>query len=350
MSRVLITGNLGYIGPVLQRVFRESAPDVALVGYDSGFFAHGLSTNVRSPDVGLERQWYGDVRDVPDAALEGVDTVIHLAAISNDPMGSSYEAVTDEINHRASVALAAQAKRAGVSRFVFASSCSMYGFAEGGARGEGDALNPLTAYARSKVATEEGLRELAGPGFGVTCLRFATACGMSERIRLDLVLNDFVAGAIASGRVDILSDGSPWRPIIAIEDMSAAMLWAHCRDAANGGEFLAVNTGSDDWNFQVRELANAVAETIPGTEVTVNHNAPPDKRSYRVSFARFAELAPGWKPRRGLGEVIGEIAEGLRAIGFADERFREGPFIRLHTLDRHRRSGLLDETLRWRKE
>ena len=348
MSRVLITGNLGYIGPVLQRVFRESAPEVALVGFDSGFFAHGLSTELRSPDVGLERQWYGDVREVPPAALEGVDTVIHLAAISNDPMGKSFEAVTDEVNHRASVKLAAEAKRAGVSRFVFASSCSMYGFAEGGARREEDELNPLTAYARSKVATERGLAGLADERFLVTCLRFATACGMSDRIRLDLVLNDFVAGAIASGRVDILSDGTPWRPLIAVEDMSAAMLWAARRERGNGGEFLALNTGADDWNFQVRQLADAVAEALPGTAVSVNPDAPPDKRSYRVSFARFAELAPEWHPRRTLAEVIGEIAGGLRAIGFADERFREGRFIRLRTLDRHRREGLLDDTLRWR--
>ena len=225
----------------------------------------------------------------------------------------------------------------------------MYGFAEGGARTEDDALNPLTAYARSKVATEEGLRTLAGPDFTVTCLRFATACGMSERLRLDLVLNDFVAGAIASGRVDILSDGTPWRPLIAIEDMSSAMLWAHGREAANGGEFLAVNTGSNAWNFQVRQLADAVAEALPGTEVTVNPDAPPDKRSYRVSFDRFAALAPEWRPRRSLEEVIGELAAGLRALDFSDERFREGPFIRLHTLDRHRRAGLLDDTLRWRE-
>ena len=345
--KVLITGNLGYIGPVVQQVFLQKIPSVQLRGFDSGFFAHCLTTNERSPDWLLSEQFYGDVRNPPANLFDGVDAVIHLAAISNDPMGVTFEQVTDAINHRASIDIARAAKLAGVGHFVFASSCSMYGFAEGGARTEKDELNPLTAYARSKVATEKGLAGLADGQFLVTCLRFATACGMSDRLRLDLVLNDFVAGAIASGRIDILSNGTPWRPLIPVEDMAIAMHWAANREANRSGYFLAVNTGSDDWNFQVKDLAEAVAAVIPGTEVAVNESAQADKRSYRVSFDLFNELAPDIKPVKSLAAVIGDLRDGLQAIDFSDGDFRQGIFMRLKTLDRHREHGRLDEELRW---
>ena len=178
--------------------------------------------------------------------------MVHLAAISNDPMGVRFEAVTDEINHRASLAVAEAARDAGVKRFVFASSCSVYGLAAGDARKETDPLNPLTAYARSKIAAEEGLKQMDRGGMGVTCLRFATACGMSPRLRLDLVLNDFVAGALASGEVSVLSDGTPWRPLIDVRDMARAIEWAITGGGVDAGGFLSINAGSDDWNVQVQ--------------------------------------------------------------------------------------------------
>ena len=345
--KILITGNAGYIGPVLVRALRRERPGATLVGFDTGYFAHCLTGAARLPETRVDVQITGDMRDFPVAALDGVDTVIHLAAISNDPMGKEYETVTRDINARASAELARAAKARGTSRFVFASSCSMYGFAEGGPRREGDELNPLTEYARSKVATEKLLAELAGPDFGVTCLRFATACGWSERLRLDLVLNDFVAGALASGRIDILSDGTPWRPLIHVEDMARAMSWAAVRPSDAGGDFLAVNTGSDAWNHQVRDLATAVAGIIPGTETTVNPDAPPDKRSYRVDFARYRELAPEAQPRVTLAGAIEGLRDGLVAAGFDDPEFRTSDLVRLRTLASHRRRGALDADLRW---
>ena len=226
---VLITGNMGYVGPVLVRHLRERFPDATLSGFDAGYFSKSRTITGEPAEALLNHQHSGDVRDMPGAVFEGVDAVVHLAAISNDPMGLRFEAVTDDINRGASLRVAEQAHRAGVRAFVFASSCSVYGFAEGGARREGDALNPLTAYARSKVGTEAGLLERALPGMTVSCLRFATACGMSDRLRLDLVLNDFVASAVASGEITVLSDGTPWRPLIDVRDMARAIEWAITR-------------------------------------------------------------------------------------------------------------------------
>lgn len=199
--RIVITGNMGYVGPVLAQHLRSKYPTAQLVGYDLGWFAHCLSTNGEQlPETKLDIQYFGDVREMPASIIEGADAVVQLAAISNDPMGTRFEAATDAVNHRAAIELARMAAKAGVKTFVFASSCSVYGFAaDGRARTETDALNPLTAYARSKIATEEALRQADLGNMNVRCLRFATACGMSPRLRLDLVLNDFVACALSSG-------------------------------------------------------------------------------------------------------------------------------------------------------
>jgi nucleoside-diphosphate-sugar epimerase len=237
-----------------------------------------------------------------------------------------------------------------VRNFVFASSCSIYGFAEGSPRRETDALNPLTAYARSKIATEEALRQMDLGGMTVTCLRFATACGMSDRLRLDLVLNDFVAGAIATGEISVLSDGTPWRPLIDVTDMARAIDWAIRRDPGNGGAFLAINAGSNSWNYQVSELAQAVADAIPGTRVSINRDAPPDKRSYRVDFELFRSLAPDHQPLMTLAESVGRIRDGLAAIGFADPDYRRSDRIRLQVLDRHMSAGRLSTDLRWQEQ
>jgi nucleoside-diphosphate-sugar epimerase len=193
--KILILGNMGYVGPSVVDQLRETYPEAELIGYDIGYFAHCLSNVDYLPETKLNQQIFADIRNFPAELLEGVDAVINLAGISNDPMGNKYEEVTLDINFRATVRLAKLAKDKGVKNFVFASSCSMYGLADDSPRKEGDKLNPLTAYARSKVMAEEGLEPLAEDGFTVTCLRFATACGWSNRFRLDLVLNDFVAGA-----------------------------------------------------------------------------------------------------------------------------------------------------------
>ena len=347
--RILITGNMGYVGPAVARHLRAAMPGAELIGYDSGLFAHCLTTPGPLPETVLDAQHFGDVRDVPEALLRGVDAVVHLAAVSNDPMGSRFEEVTDAVNRGASLDVAERAQRAGVRAFVFASSCSVYGFAAGGPRREGDALNPLTAYARSKIATEEGLRQRDNGDMVVTCLRFATACGMSDRLRLDLVLNDFAACALSAGEITVLSDGTPWRPLIDVADMARAIEWAVGRDPSKGGKFLAINAGSDGRNHQVRELAEAVAEAVPGTRVSINTDAPPDARSYRVDFSLYRELAPEHQPRVDLAGSIRGLVDGLRAIGFDDRAFRDSDRIRLRVLSGLMEKGALSADLRWQR-
>jgi len=345
--KILITGNTGYIGPVLAKYLRGSRPGATLVGFDCGYFAHCLTGPAYFPELRMDQQHWGDVRNFPSGLLEGADAVVHLAAISNDPMGNQFEAVTESINSHASIALAKQAKRHGVKSFVFASSCSMYGYAEGGPRKESDGLNPLTAYAKSKVAMEQALGSLADDQFTVTALRFATACGMSERLRLDLVLNDFVACAISSGEITVLSDGTPWRPLIDVKDMARGIDWAISRPARLGGGFLAINTGSNAWNYQVKDLANAVANEIPGTRVSINKDAPPDKRSYQVDFTRYSELAPEHQPVTTLAQTIQELKAGLEALLFSDKNFRSSRLMRLKVLTQSIESGILTQELRW---
>jgi nucleoside-diphosphate-sugar epimerase len=343
---VLITGNLGYVGPLVVRRLREALPDAVLTGLDTGYFAHCVIARDALAETLLDRQHYADLRDFDPSLLAGVDAVVHLAGISNDPMGNRYEEVTRAINHDAGVRLARLSRDAGVARFVFASSCSLYGFAEEGERTEDSPLQPLTAYARSKASLELALREMAGPGFRVTSLRFATACGMSERLRLDLVLNDFVAAAVTSRRITILSDGTPWRPLIAVSDMARAVEWALGRGPESGHE-LAVNAGRDEWNFQVRDLAAAVARVLPGVTVEIASGAVPDRRSYRVSFARYRALAPAHQPVAKLDDVIRDIATGLESFGFTDATFRESRFMRLRALEALRAGGRLGDDLRW---
>ncbi len=344
---ILITGNLGYVGPGVARELRRTRPDAWIAGVDPGYFAHCLTGADATPEHVLQAQYFLDMRELPDNLIEGVDAIVNLAAISNDPIGNRFEDVTMAINHRAAVDLATRAKRLGVSRFVYASSCSIYGAADDAARTEQSTLGPLTAYARSKAAAETDLAALADGTFTVTNLRFATACGMSDRLRLDLVLNDFVAGAITSGKIDILSDGTPWRPLIHVADMARAIDWAIDRTSDNGGDALSINVGSDVWNYQVRELADAVARILPGTEVAVNPDAPPDKRSYRVSFAQFAQRAPNHLPLVTLDAAVSDIVSGLERMAFADPDFRSSKLMRLVALDTLREQGLLTDTLEW---
>jgi len=345
--KILITGNMGYIGPCLVSYLRASLSSTTIIGLDIGYFATCLSNSEILPECKTDIQYFGDVRKIQRTVLEDVDAVVHLSAISNDPMGKTFENVTMDINYRASVELAKKAKEMGVKAFVFASSCSMYGAAEGSARTEESQLNPLTAYARSKVFTERDIEKIAGEGYTVTSLRFSTACGMSPRLRLDLVLNDFVAGAIASKQITILSDGTPWRPLINVKDMARAIEWAISRDASNGGEFLAVNVGSNEWNYQVKDLAYAVAEVIPGVEISININAAPDKRSYRVNFDNYKKLAPNHQPQYNLIDTIEELREGMEAMGFNDRTFRDSNYMRLNMLKQLREKRLLNENLEW---
>lgn len=345
--KILVTGNMGYIGPTLTTQLRASYPNAILAGFDIGYFGNCTTGTSVLPESKLDIQYFGDMRQFPADILQGVDAIVHLAGISNDPIGNKYEEVTLDINHRASIDLAKKAIGAGVRTFVFASSCSMYGSADDSARTERSALNPLTAYARSKVFAERDLEPLSSEQFKVTSLRFSTACGWTDRLRLDLVLNDFVAGAVAAKKITILSDGTPWRPLINVKDMTRAIDWAIGREKGQGGNFLAVNIGSDQWNYQVKDLAEAVANAMPGTEVSINKNAQPDKRSYRVNFELFKSLAPEHQPRVSLEETIMDLKRGLEGLRFQDKEFRDSWYMRLKVLTELQGKGLLNEKLQW---
>jgi nucleoside-diphosphate-sugar epimerase len=347
--KILVTGNAGYVGPVLIRHLRDAIPLGHYVGFDAGYFGHCLTGAEYLPERDFDVQYWGDIRSFPVELLDGVDAVVHLAAVSNDPIGSSFAVATEEINVEAGKRLALAAKARGVRHFVLASSCSIYGLADDGEKAEGHALNPLSAYARSKVAMEQALEPMANERFVVTALRFATACGWSQRLRLDLVLNDFVACALASGEINVLSDGSPWRPLIDVEDMSRAIEWAILRDAGTGGAYVAVNAGADSGNYQVKDLAGAVARAIPGAQVKINAQAPADKRSYRVDFSLFGRLAPRHQPQVGLEQSVERLRLGLESMGFSDRQFRSSMYIRMKVLENQIETGLIDEKLRWLK-
>lgn len=345
-NKILITGNMGYIGPVLIEHLRKTLPaGTHLVGHDAGYFGHCLTACDGSPERWLDEQMFGDIRTIPAEAFAGVDAVVQLAAISNDPMGKEFEQVTDEINAEACISAARKAKEAGASHFVFASSCSMYGEASGEPKKETDSLNPLTAYARSKVKAEVELGKLADENFTVTALRFGTACGMSPRLRLDLVVNDFVACAVLHKKIEVLSDGSPWRPLIHVKDMSRAMEWAISRKSDAGNRFLAVNVGSQAWTWQIGDLAQSVAKVIGGIEVSINTDAAPDKRSYRVDFSLYEAMAPNHQPQTDFTEAIEDLRRGVERMHFDDGNFRESNYIRLKMLKDHLVSGRLNKDL-----
>jgi nucleoside-diphosphate-sugar epimerase len=344
----LITGNMGYVGTTLTKYLRFQYPDASIIGYDTAFFASSIIGDVKFPERNLDMQYFGDLRDFPIDILKNVDTVIHLAAISNDPMGNEFEDITNQINHIESIKLAEKSKHAGVKNFVFASSCSVYGFASEMPKTELDEVNPLTAYAKSKIDTEKNLQKIAGNDFVVTCLRFATACGFNNRIRLDLVLNDFVASAISLNKISILSDGTPHRPLIDVKDMARAIDWASFRSNDKGGDFLVINVGSDSANYTIKELAEYV--TIfqnSNSTFEVNPNAAPDKRSYKVNFNLFKTLAPNHQPKMTINDSIKELFEGLTDAGFNDIKFRESNLIRLNILRTMKSKNIINKDLNY---
>jgi nucleoside-diphosphate-sugar epimerase len=345
--KIIIVGNLGYIGPSVTAQLRKTYPKAELIGFDIGYFAHCLTNADRLPEIQCDQQVFGDIRNFPVKLLQGTDAIVDLAAISNDPMSFQFEEVTLDINYRAAVKLAKLAKENGVKSFVYASSCSIYGLADDSDRTETDKVNPLTAYARSKVMAEGELEPLASDDFIITCHRFATACGWTNRLRLDLVLNDFVAGALVNKEISILSDGTPWRPMINTLDMARAIDWSLVRKKENGGKFLVVNTGSNEWNNRILALAEATAKVIPGVKIQVNPDAPPDKRSYRANFDLFKKLAPGHQPQEDLLSTVTEIKDNLVEMGFNDPNYRQSLFIRLKVIDMLKLKGYLNDNLQW---
>lgn len=345
MESVAVFGGLGYVGAALL----DSAPhDLRTHVFDVGYFVNCLVPGHSPPETNASVVTIKDVRDISHEDLVCIDHVIYLSALSNDPIGREFDLVTREVNALEALRIAEIAKRAGARTFVFASSASVYGAGSSYPRAEKDETMPLTSYASSKVEAERLLETLADEAFFVTCLRFATACGFSSRVRLDLVLNDFVASALSTGRITVLSDGTPWRPLIAVEDMSKVLWWAASdRRLAVGSRFEVINVGSDLWNFQVKDLAHAVTSAIPGTSVHINREAPSDKRSYRVDFSKLKDLEPTVVPTAELTNVIHGLVRGLGRLIEATPDFRTSDFVRLNTLRRLRGEGRLGEDLRW---
>jgi len=338
--RVLITGHDGYIGTVLTPLARDAGHDA--VGLDAYLF-EGCSLG-GDPNVAGQRI---DVRDVEIDHLRGFDAVIHLAAISNDPVGDLSPSRTYEINHRATVRLAWLAKRAGVKRFVFASSCSLYGAASADdLLRESAPLNPVTAYGEAKVLAERGLSDLADNLFSPVFLRNATVYGYSARLRLDLVVNDLVASAFAIGDVVIRSDGTPWRPLVHVEDASQAALAAveAPRDAVHNEAF---NIGRNGENYQIRDLADVVRAVIPGSRVTYAQGGGPDTRCYRVDFSKAEHRLPGFRPRWSVDDGVRELVEAFRAYGLSSEDLSSPRFVRLRQIQALQEEGRLGLDLRW---
>jgi nucleoside-diphosphate-sugar epimerase len=338
--RVLVTGHDGYIGSVMLDVLQAAGHEV--FGLDTYYFAD--CGDGKPKTIPALRK---DLRDLQTSDLRDVDAIVHLAALCNDPLGDLNPEWTYDINHSASCRLALLAKEAGVARYIYASSCSMYGKTDDNMITEDAALQPLTPYAVSKVRTEEDVSKMADADFSPVFMRNATAYGWSPRLRADVVLNNLICWAHTTGKVRIMSDGSPWRPIVHIEDISRAVAAALVapRESIHNQ---AINVGVNDENYQVRDLAEIVRETVPGCEVEYAANGGPDPRSYRVSFDKLTRLlpdfSPAWDARRGAKELY----DGVRRIGLTLEDFQGRRFTRLpqfkHLLD----TGLLDNTLRWR--
>lgn len=326
--RILVTGNLGYIGSVVVPHLKRNLPDCEIIGLDIALFSSCFSNAIVSPDIFLTQQLFGDVRTVDQNVFKDIDAVVHLAAISNDPIGNRFEDITDAINFRATARIATLAKQAGVKHFIFASSCSVYGYHDDAPRTESSETAPLTAYAVSKIRAEEALYKLADRDFLVTCHRFATACGSSPRIRLDLVLNDFVFNALKSSAIRILSNGTPWRPLISVNAMARAIEWSCNRPIDAGGEFLIINTGHNDWNYQVLTIAEKVRDIIP-CSIQINDAAASDSRSYKVDFSLYKKLAPDFYVADELASTIKELSLMLSGIA-ANVEFKQ--FIRLETI------------------
>lgn len=339
--RILITGNLGYIGAVLAPMAQQAGHDV--VGVDTDFYQHCDFISTPKPVPTLHK----DVRDLTPADLAGFEAVFHLAALSNDPLGNLNPELTFAINYQASVRLAEMAKQAGVTWFVFSSSCSNYGAGGDDLLDENAELNPVTPYGQSKVMVEKEVARLASDEFSPVFLRNATAYGVSPRIRFDLVLNNLVAWAVSTGKIYLKSDGSPWRPIIHLEDIARAFLAviAAPREAVHNQ---ALNVGQTSENYRISEIAQIVAENVPGCEITYAPDAGPDKRNYRVLFKKIYELVPDYQPKWTAQKGCIQLRDAFIQAAIPPTDF-EGPrFKRIARIQALLESDQLTTDLRWR--
>jgi nucleoside-diphosphate-sugar epimerase len=339
--RVLVTGHKGYIGTILVPMLLAAGHET--VGFDSDLyerstFGEGIA---EIPEIRK------DIRDVEKSDLEGFDAVLHLAGLSNDPLGNLNPNLTYDINHQASVRIAELAKQAGVSRYIFSSSCSNYGAGGEDLLNEESAFNPVTPYGESKVKVEQDVSKLADDNFSPTFLRNSTAYGVSPRLRFDLVLNNLVAWAFTTGKVFIKSDGTPWRPIVHIEDISRAFVAVleAPREVIHNEAF---NVGRNEDNYRIRELADIVKETVPGCQIEYAADSGPDKRCYRVDCSKILRVVPAFKPQWNARKGAQELLDAYRKIGLTLEEFEGPKYQRIAHIKQLLSSNLLDDNLRWK--
>lgn len=338
--KVMVTGSRGYIGSILVPMLRERGHDV--VGLDSDLFraCTFLGEVDDAPTV------VKDVRDVTADDLAGCDAVIHLAGLSNDPLGDYDPTLTDRINHKGSVKVAQAARAAGVGRFLFASSCSNYGAAGDDFLDENATFNPVTPYGESKVAVEHAVGAMASDGFSPVFLRASTAYGLSPRIRFDLVVNNLTAWAVTTGKVYLKSDGSPWRPIVHVSDIARAYIAAleAPREAVHNQAF---NVGTTSENYQIRDIAVIVGEVVPDCEVAFAPDAGPDKRNYRVDCNRIHRELPGFKPQWTCRRGVEELYQAYKSVDLSLEDFEGPKYKRIDHVKKLIGEGRLGPDLRW---
>jgi nucleoside-diphosphate-sugar epimerase len=339
--KVLVSGNRGYIGSVLVKKLLDK--NYKVVGFDSGFFEKCLIKSKKDPRYKTIKK---DIRKISSKDLVGVDAIIHLSALSNDPMGEIDKKLTEDINFKASVRLAKLAKKTGVKRFIFSSSCSVYGIAKNGIVSEKSKVNPLTAYAISKVKTEKELKKLASKDFFVGLLRNSTVYGFSPCFRNDLVVNNLVTTALAFSQIRIMSDGTPWRPLIDVRDLSDIFIeFLETTNKEINGKVL--NIGFKENNFQVKDLIDVIKKQLPKCEVIYTGEHGSDSRSYKVQFDLFKKYFPNVKQKWELSKSVSDLIKQLRSINYGKKDFNSKKYMRLAIIGELIKKNKIDSKLFW---
>ncbi len=341
-KKILVVGNLGYVGAILDKILFNS--NIEVYGIDPNWFLNNINRN----DY-VYRQWNNDFRKLlhnKEVWEIKYDAVVYLAAVSNDPMGANFAQVTREINGEFCIEAAKKCKELGIKKFIFASSCSTYGLADNNARKETDEINPITEYAKSKIFAENKLREICDENFEAICLRFATACGSSPNLRLDLVLNDFITSAHVNNTVEVLSDGTPWRPLIHVQDMGLSILWAI--DYQNTNKFTVVNVGSEKFTYQIKDLAKKVVEFVPGCQLKISSDKPADSRSYKVDFSLYHKIADKkFHPKYDVNKAIEDIYSQVKTLNIEKDFRNSSKWIRLKKLQDNISKSKMNNQLFW---